>query len=62
MMAKEMIWGRYEIGKGLGLNLQGILEPIEIFGKKDTFGLEFQPTVKDKKEMQTCKKVENEGK
>ncbi|XP_071926061.1 uncharacterized protein [Coffea arabica] len=34
----------------------------EIFGKKDTFGLGFQPTARDKKEMQARKKAEKEGK
>ncbi|XP_071939928.1 uncharacterized protein [Coffea arabica] len=62
MMAKEMIRGGYEIGKGLGRNLQGVLEPIEFQGKKDTFGLGFQPTTKDKKEMMNSKRVEKEGK
>ena len=62
MMAKEMIRGGYQIGKDLGQNLQGILETTELFGKKDTFGLKFQPTAKDKKKMQAHKKVENEGK
>ncbi|XP_027155289.1 uncharacterized protein LOC113755486 [Coffea eugenioides] len=41
MMGKEMIQGGYEIGKGLERNLQGVLEPIELQGKKDTFGLGF---------------------
>ena len=49
MMAKEMIRGGYEIGKGLGHNLQGVLEPIEFQAKKNTFELGFQPTAKDKK-------------
>nr|XP_027122911.1 uncharacterized protein LOC113739775 [Coffea arabica] len=61
MMAKEMIRGRYEMGKGLGRNLQGVLEPIELQGKKDTFGLGFQPTARDKKEMMNRKKAEKEG-
>ncbi|XP_071912301.1 uncharacterized protein [Coffea arabica] len=51
MMTKEMIRGGYEIGKSLGHNLQRILEPIELQGKNDTFGLGFEPTAKDKKEM-----------
>ncbi|XP_071920618.1 uncharacterized protein [Coffea arabica] len=62
MMAKELIRGGYEIGKGLGRNLQGVLEPIELQGKKDTFGLGFQPTAKDKKEMMNRKRAEKEGK
>ena len=51
MMVKEMIQGKFEFGKSLGQNLQGILELIEFFAKKNTFGLGFQPTAKDKKEM-----------
>ncbi|XP_027072065.1 uncharacterized protein [Coffea arabica] len=62
MMAKELIRGGYEIGKGLGRNLQGVLEPIELQGKKDTFGLGFQPTARDKKEMTDRKRAEKEGK
>ncbi|XP_071912264.1 uncharacterized protein [Coffea arabica] len=61
MMAKELIRGGYEIGKGLGRNLQGVLEPIELQGKKDTFGLGFQPTARDKKEMSDRKRAEKEG-
>ncbi|XP_071923122.1 uncharacterized protein [Coffea arabica] len=56
MMVKKMIREEYEIGKRLGWNLQGILEPIEFLGNKDTFGLRFQSTTKDKKEMQAHKK------
>ncbi|XP_027166352.1 uncharacterized protein LOC113766349 [Coffea eugenioides] len=61
MMAKEMIRGGYEMGKGLGRNLQGVLEPIELQGKKDTFGLGFKPTARNKKEMSDRKRVEKEG-
>ena len=42
--------------------MQGILEPIEVFEKKDTFRLGFQPTTKDKKDMQVRNKAEKEGK
>ena len=62
MIAKEIIQGGYEIGKALGRNLQGILEPIQLLKKKDTFGLGFQPIAKDKREMQPHKKVKKEGK
>ncbi|XP_071926092.1 uncharacterized protein [Coffea arabica] len=62
MMAREMIRGGYEIGKGLGRELQGILEPIEIPTQKDTFGLGFHPTAKDRKEMQARKQAEKKGK
>ncbi|XP_027156687.1 uncharacterized protein LOC113757778 [Coffea eugenioides] len=61
MMAKEMIREGYEIGKGLGCNLQGVLEPIELQEKKDTFGLGFQPTARDKKEMSDSKRAKKEG-
>ncbi|XP_027166343.1 uncharacterized protein LOC113766338 [Coffea eugenioides] len=62
MMAKEMIQGEYEIGKGFRQNLQGILESIELPVQKDTFGIRFQSTAKDKKEMQARKKAKKEGK
>ncbi|XP_027169433.1 uncharacterized protein LOC113769160 [Coffea eugenioides] len=62
MMAREMIRGGYEIGKGLGRELQGILEPIEILTQKDTFGLGFHPTVKDRREMQARRQAEKKGK
>ncbi|XP_027150237.1 uncharacterized protein LOC113750467 [Coffea eugenioides] len=62
MMAKEMVRGGYEIGKGLGRELQGILEPIEIPMQIDTFGLRFHPTAKDRKEMQARKQAEKKGK
>ena len=42
--------------------MQGVLEPIEIRGKNNTFGLGFQPTARDKKEMLDRKRVEKEGK
>ncbi|XP_071912268.1 uncharacterized protein [Coffea arabica] len=60
MIAKEMIRRGYEIGKGLGHNLQGVLEPIELQGKKDTFELGFQPTARDRKEMLDRKRAKNE--
>ncbi|XP_071933874.1 uncharacterized protein [Coffea arabica] len=51
MMAKEMIRGGYEFDKGLGRDLQGILKPVEIMEKNDSFGLGFRPTAKDIREM-----------
>ncbi|XP_027109268.1 uncharacterized protein [Coffea arabica] len=62
MMAKEMIRGRYEFGKGLGRNLQGILKPVEHIEKKDQFGLGFRPTARDIQEMKARKRAEKEGK
>ncbi|XP_071912336.1 uncharacterized protein [Coffea arabica] len=61
MMAKEMIRGGYEFDKGLGRDLQGILKPVEIVEKKDSFGLGFRPTAKDIKEMKERKRAEKEG-
>nr|XP_027101483.1 uncharacterized protein LOC113722279 [Coffea arabica]XP_027108974.1 uncharacterized protein LOC113728811 [Coffea arabica] len=51
MMAKEMIRGGYEFDKWLGRDLQGILKPVKIVEKKDSYGLGFRPTAKDIKEM-----------
>ncbi|XP_071923163.1 uncharacterized protein [Coffea arabica] len=61
MMAKEMIRGGYEFDKGLGRDLQGILKPVEIVEKNDSFGLGFRPTAKDIKEMKERKRAEKEG-
>ncbi|XP_071933055.1 uncharacterized protein [Coffea arabica] len=58
MMAKEMIRGGYKLDRGLGRELQGILKPVEIMEKRDTFGLGFQPTAKDIKEMKERKRAE----
>nr|XP_027090280.1 uncharacterized protein LOC113711316 [Coffea arabica] len=61
MMAKEMIHGGYEFDKGLGRDLQGILKPVEVVEKKDSFGLVFRPTARDIKEMKERKRAEKEG-
>ncbi|XP_071924831.1 uncharacterized protein [Coffea arabica] len=61
MMAREMIRGGYKFDKGLGRELQGILKPVEIMEKRDTFGLGFRPTTKDIKEMKERKRAEKEG-
>ncbi|XP_071940869.1 uncharacterized protein [Coffea arabica] len=61
MMAKEMIRGGYKLDRGLGRELQGILKPVEIMEKRDTFGLGFQPTAKDIREMKERKRAEKEG-
>lgn len=50
MMAKEMIGNGYQIGKGLGRDLQGIVEPIQAIDNIGTFGLGFKPTSKDKRQ------------
>ncbi|XP_071933107.1 uncharacterized protein [Coffea arabica] len=61
MMAKEMVRGGYVFDKGLGRDLQGILKPVEIIEKKDSFGLGFRPTAKDIREMKERKRAEKEG-
>ncbi|XP_071912181.1 uncharacterized protein [Coffea arabica] len=61
MMAREMIRGGYKFDKGLGRELQGILKPVKIVEKRDTFGLGFRPTAKDFKEMKERKRAEREG-
>ncbi|XP_071912369.1 uncharacterized protein [Coffea arabica] len=61
MMAREMIRGGYKFDKGLGRELQGILKPVKIVEKRDTFGLGFRPTAKDFKEMKERKRAEKEG-
>ncbi|XP_019238934.1 PREDICTED: uncharacterized protein LOC109218987 [Nicotiana attenuata] len=47
MVASLMLRNGYEPGKGLGSFLQGIVNPIAPFSKKDTFGLGFKPTSAD---------------
>ncbi|XP_019248614.1 PREDICTED: uncharacterized protein LOC109227879 [Nicotiana attenuata] len=47
MVASLMLTNGYEPGKGLGSFLQGIVNPIAPFPKKDTFGLGFIPTSAD---------------
>ncbi|XP_071902598.1 uncharacterized protein [Coffea arabica] len=61
MIAKKMICGGYEFDKGLGRDLQGMLKPVEIVEKKDSFGLGFRPTAKDIKETKERKRAEKEG-
>ncbi len=42
MVAKVMLKSGYEIGKGLGATLQGIVEPISAIKKIGRFGLGFE--------------------
>jgi len=44
-----MVQNGYEHGKGLGLPLQGIVDPINPMGNQETFGLGFNPTRFDRK-------------
>ena len=49
MVVAQMVQNGYEPGKGLGLPLQGIVNPISPMGNQDTFGLGFNPTRFDRK-------------
>ncbi|XP_070040325.1 uncharacterized protein [Nicotiana tomentosiformis] len=45
--ASLMLRNGYELGKGLGSSLQGIVNPIAPFANKNTFGLGFKPISAD---------------
>ncbi|KAJ8562448.1 hypothetical protein K7X08_011739 [Anisodus acutangulus] len=47
MVAHEMLKNGFKPGRGLGLNLEGMVEPIHLLSKKDTFGLGYKPTSKE---------------
>ncbi|GKV34049.1 hypothetical protein SLEP1_g42472 [Rubroshorea leprosula] len=53
--AKIMLACLYQLGKGLGLNGQGILEPIEVIQAWGTFGLGYKPKKEDWKRMHAIK-------
>ncbi|KAJ8554419.1 hypothetical protein K7X08_025097 [Anisodus acutangulus] len=47
MVAQEMLKNGFKPGRGLGLNLEGMVEPVHLLSKKDTFGLGYKPTSKE---------------
>ncbi|XP_059289021.1 uncharacterized protein LOC132042521 [Lycium ferocissimum] len=47
MVAWEMLKNGFKPGRGLGVNLDGIVEPIQLPGQKDTFGLGYEPTLEE---------------
>ena len=49
MVVAQMVRNGYELGKVLGLSLQGIVNPISLMGNQDTFGLGFNQTRFDRK-------------
>ena len=49
MVVAQMVQNDYEPGKGLGLSLQGIVNPINPMGNQDTSSLGFNPTRFDRK-------------
>ncbi|KAF3661214.1 hypothetical protein FXO38_03780 [Capsicum annuum] len=44
MVALEILKNGFVPGQGLGVNLDGILEPIQLYNQKSTFGLRYEPT------------------
>ncbi|PHT55517.1 hypothetical protein CQW23_04003 [Capsicum baccatum] len=46
-MALEILKNGFVPGEGLGVNLDGILEPIQLSKQKSTFGLGYEPTLKE---------------
>ncbi|MCE5166116.1 hypothetical protein HAX54_014884 [Datura stramonium] len=44
MVAWEMLKNSFEPGRGLGVNLNGIMEPIQLPSQKYTFGFRYEPT------------------
>lgn len=59
MVAKVMLNSGYKLDSGLGQNLQGRLEPIQVNDKKVPYGLGFKPTKKDKQQVAAAQKREN---
>ncbi|XP_060178843.1 uncharacterized protein LOC132609024 [Lycium barbarum] len=47
MVAWEMLKNGFKPGRGLRVNLDGIVEPIQLPGQKDTFGLRYEPTLQE---------------
>ncbi|PHT55123.1 hypothetical protein CQW23_03609 [Capsicum baccatum] len=44
MVTSKMLKNGFVPGRGLGVNLDGILEPIQLSGQKNTFSLGYEPT------------------
>ncbi|PHT98135.1 hypothetical protein BC332_32934 [Capsicum chinense] len=44
MVTLEILKKGFVPGRGLGVNLDGILEPIQLFKQKNTFGLGYEST------------------
>ena len=49
MVVAQMVQNGYKSGKGLGLSLHGIVNPINPMGNQDTSSLGFNPTRFDRK-------------
>ncbi|GKV43085.1 hypothetical protein SLEP1_g50423 [Rubroshorea leprosula] len=55
VVARIMLSCHYQLGEGLGLNGQGILEPIEVIQPWGIFGLGYKPKKEDWKRMHAIK-------
>ncbi|XP_070015193.1 uncharacterized protein [Nicotiana sylvestris] len=56
MVATEMLKNGFMSGKGLGVSLQGIMQPVSLRENLGTFGLGFKPTGDDVKKARKLKK------
>ncbi|XP_070022261.1 uncharacterized protein [Nicotiana sylvestris] len=56
MVASEMLKNGFVLGKGLGADLQGIVQPVYLPKNLDTFGLGFKPTAADVRRARKMKK------
>lgn len=56
MVASEMLENGFDPGRGLGARLHGIMEPIQLPGQNNTFGLGYEPTPKEVSEARRKKK------
>ena len=56
MVVSEMLNNGFVPGKGLGVKLQGITQPVSLPKNLDTFGLGFKPTAADVRKARKLKK------
>jgi len=56
MMISEMLGNGFVPGRGLGIKLQGIVQPVSLPKILETFGLGFKPTAADRKQARKMKK------
>ncbi|XP_075075545.1 uncharacterized protein LOC107819715 [Nicotiana tabacum] len=56
MIVAEMLNNGFVLGKGLGVDLQGMIQPVSLPKNLETFGLGFKPTAADVKRARKLKK------
>ncbi|XP_070015591.1 uncharacterized protein [Nicotiana sylvestris] len=56
MVVSEMLSNGFVLGKGLGAELQGVVQPVSLPKNLDTFGLRFKPTTTDVRRAHKLKK------